>query len=295
MSETDRYLGCILGLAIGDALGYPVEFDRSPHVTDMSSPLYSDDTQMSIATAEGIIAGGTLEDVHRAYLKWLATQSDPSQRRAPGNTCISALTSGRMGTIEKPLNSSKGCGGVMRVAPAGLVCTPEIAFRKGAEYAALTHGHPTGYLSAGFLAELISRLVEAEPLDEAIYKCHLTLEKCRDSSQVNSAFFRADTVWGNNWSVKESVRALGEGWVAEEALAISLFCALRFKDNFKAGVLAGVNHAGDSDSTGCITGAILGTLLGIEAIPSTWVESVENSRSLKELAERLAAMGRSVV
>ena len=85
------------------------------------------------------------------------------------------------------------------------------------------------------------------------------------------------------------IAALGGGWVGEEAIAIALYCAARFPNDFRAGVLASVSHGGDSDSTGCICGAILGTKLGVEAIPAPWIQSVESSRYLRELGERLAA------
>jgi len=139
METLVRYVGCLLGVAIGDALGYPVEFQRhGPFiVSGMTSPWYSDDTQMTLATTEGLIkskeTGNPTAEVYREYLRWLDSQSDPSQRRAPGGTCISALSSGQMGTVENKLNDSKGCGGVMRTAPAGLACLPNAAFRYGVE------------------------------------------------------------------------------------------------------------------------------------------------------------------
>ncbi|MBN2244638.1 MAG: ADP-ribosylglycohydrolase family protein [Candidatus Aminicenantes bacterium] len=73
--------------------------------------------------------------------------------------------------------------------------------------------------------------------------------------------------------------------MGEEALAISIYCAMRYCNNFKAGVLAAVNHSGDSDSTGSITGAILGTLLGVETIPREWLEKIENASYIQKLAE----------
>jgi len=93
MEALVRYIGCLLGVAIGDALGYPVEFQRhGPFiVSGMTSPWYSDDTQMTLATTDGLIkskeTGNPTAEVYREYLRWLDSQSDPSQRRAPGGTC----------------------------------------------------------------------------------------------------------------------------------------------------------------------------------------------------------------
>jgi ADP-ribosylglycohydrolase len=79
---------------------------------------------------------------------------------------------------------------------------------------------------------------------------------------------------------------LAKGWVAEEALAISLYCALVAKD-FRDGVILAVNDDGGSDSTGSITGNLLGTLLGVEALPNEWLEPLELRDVITELANDL--------
>jgi ADP-ribosylglycohydrolase len=149
-----RYLGCLIGLAVGDALGAPAEFLSLSEIkrryggdgiSDLSEwdgfdlGSYTDDTQMSLTTAVGCIrAQQKLKDsgifqpaemVYHRYLDWLKTQNDQAQRRAPGNTCLTALRSGRMGTINERINDSKGCGGVMRTAPVGLAFGPGDAFK----------------------------------------------------------------------------------------------------------------------------------------------------------------------
>ena len=293
MTSVSRFLGCMYGLAIGDALGYPIEFQRAGPfaVTGLESALYSDDTQMSLATARGLISskehGDPTAQIYRSYVSWLAGQSDPSNRRAPGNTCISALASGRMGTLDRKLNNSKGCGGVMRVAPIGLACIPKIAFQLGVEAAAITHSHPSGYLSAGFLSELVASLSLGRGLNESLDGASETLAGWEGRFETADKVAQARKLARGPDSVEASIALLGGGWVGEEALAIAVYCALRFQDDLKAGVLASVKHGGDSDSTGCICGAILGTLLGIEAIPSDWVENVENSDLLRSTATRL--------
>ena len=80
---------------------------------------------------------------------------------------------------------------------------------------------------------------------------------------------------------------MGEGWVGEEALAIALYSALSASDDFARGVLLAVNHSGDSDSTGAITGNLLGLSLGIEAIPSQWLDELELRAEIQAVAEDL--------
>ena len=185
----DRILGCLLGGAIGDAFGYAVEFDRWPQIKErfgvrgITKPVVnddrisvSDDTQMTLFTLEALAQstdaierrdfGAIVERIRLAYLDWLGTQEESSKRRkpvgsialdpalhrrmAPGTICLAALRQGGKGTPSRPLNDSKGCGGVMRVAPIGLLTPldPAHVADLAASAAALTHGHPSGYISA---------------------------------------------------------------------------------------------------------------------------------------------------
>ena len=305
----------MLGLAIGDALGAPIEFLRLPEIkkrygkdgiTDFHEwrgfklGSFTDDTQMSLATAVGCIKAyqrwrereicHPASVVHRCYLDWLESQNDPEQRRGPGRTCLSALQSGKMGTIEDKINNSKGCGGVMRTAPVGLAFPSDRAFQEGAEYAAITHGHPSGYLTAGFLSTIVSYIIEGKTLAEAIDLCIGQLTQYDGHSETLEKIELAQKLSGSQESPEESIQAIGEGWVGEEALAISLYCSLKFSDNFERGTLAAVNHSGDSDSTGSITGAILGTLLGVESIPRLWVRKVEGSDRIKKIADDMFSL-----
>jgi ADP-ribosylglycohydrolase len=252
---------------------------------------------MSLATAQGCLnayqnqkEGMIFEpaaEVYQCYLEWFATQDDPQQRRVPGATCLSALGSGKMGTIEKKINNSKGCGGVMRTAPAGLAFSSNAALRRGAEFAAITHGHPSGYLSVGFLSEMIAHIIEGKKLEEAIERSIGTLTTYDGHEETLSFVHRALTLSASKNPVEDSIAAIGEGWVGEEALAIALYCSLKFTHDWTSGTLAAINHSGDSDSTGSITGAILGTLLGVDAIPKKWVRGVENAEKIQKIAEGL--------
>jgi ADP-ribosylglycohydrolase len=275
----------------------------------------TDDTQMTLFVGEGLVlaarAGALyrpserLRILHRAHLRWLDTQGDTSRhpsfegaaaegwlcsvrglrrRRAPGNTCLSGLRAGRMGRIEHPLNASKGCGGVMRVAPVGLALGVDDPFRLGCSVAALTHGHPTGQLAAAFLAQLVRDLVAGGSLREA---CADALEELRGwpgHEETSEAVGRALALARERAAPRpEAVEALGGGWVAEEALAIALYCAL-VAPTLPEALLLAVNHGGDSDSTGAIAGQIVGALHGEEAIPDSWLARLE----LREVVEGVA-------
>jgi ADP-ribosylglycohydrolase len=193
-----------------------------------------------------------------------------------------------MGRLEHPLNQSKGCGGVMRVAPVGLARRVDDPFRAGCEVAALTHGHPSGYLAAGFLAFALRELVAGADLQGA---CGAALEElCRWPAHeecavaVESALDAA----GSAPPRAEAVEALGLGWVAEEALSIALYCALAAPD-LEGALLLAVNHGGDSDSTGAITGQLMGATYGEEAIPPRWLEPLELREEIERTADDLLA------
>ena len=85
----------------------------------------------------------------------------------------------------------------------------------------------------------------------------------------------------------DAIHMLGEGWVAEETLAIAIYCALKYQNDFKKAVVSAVNHKGDSDSTGAVTGNILGAYLGMSAIPNEYLENLELKNVILELADDL--------
>lgn len=323
----DTYQGCLVGGAIGDALGWPIEFHHMPEIqarygkdgiTDLDikhgKAEITDDTQMTIFTADGLLKSAinkfdenTIPDMRivlNSYQDWLNTQkgqipkedkgwiskiNDLYANRAPGGTCLSALHSGQEGSIEHPLNNSKGCGGVMRVAPVGLMYykNPEIAFETGARCAALTHGHPSGYLSAGVLSGIIANLVSGNSLEDSVDNTMEILKKYEGHEDTLYLLEQAKELAHSDINSDKAIRQLGEGWCGDEAIAISVYCALKSPDNFEKALLMSVNHNGDSDSTGAITGNILGAYMGADKIPAKWKNTVELNNELNQLAQDL--------
>ena len=191
-------------------------------------------------------------------------------------TCLSAL---EQNTLQAN-NNSKGCGTVMRMAPAGLFYDPATAYELGCEFSAITHGHPTGITAGGAFAMLISYLRYGKSLAAALDLVEKHLENIPDAAETLAAIRKARTA--------KSIMQLGEGWVAEEALAIGIYCALHHTWNFKAGVLEAINIAGDSDSTGCIAGNILGVLNGENAIPEKWRKNLREYKIVSQIADDLS-------
>lgn len=341
----ERYQGCLLGGAVGDALGAPVEFMRqseirqkfgSRGITDLS-PAYgklgaiTDDTQMTLFTAEGALRAyvrGSLRGVchppsviHYAYLRWLYTQGEHKpqdkefllsgwliqqkelfSRRAPGRTCIDALRN-IVDIGQAARNDSKGCGGVMRVAPIGMLFhaltlgNPDVrseklsrAFDLGSDAAGLTHGHPTGFLTAGVMAALVFELLDGADLMTAIESVIPLLTQKSRHEETLTALRKAQSLQASDTAPDEAIRQLGQGWIAEEALAIGVYCALKARD-IEAAVIMAVNHDGDSDSTGLIAGHLLGAMQGRSAIPERWLLPLELRAIIEDMADDLATVG----
>ncbi|HYQ16230.1 MAG TPA: ADP-ribosylglycohydrolase family protein [Polyangiaceae bacterium] len=330
-----RLSGCLLGGALGDALGYPIEFERpgtallarygsaAParlrFVDSPNAGLVSDDTQMTLFTAEGLIrarlAGeaDTTRFLLGAYQRWYGTQamrpaSKPvtpprgqgllladarlHARRAPGNTCLSALAASFMGralaTVAEPPNDSKGCGAVMRSAPFGLLAERrEQAFLQARDAGVLTHGHPSGYLSAACFAALVFDLARDVPLEVALGHADALLAIEAGSEETRELLQKARAVAARGAPSVQEIEQLGGGWTGEEALAIAVAVALGV-DESNQGVAEAlwrsVAHGGDSDSTGSLVGNLLGARLGREALPPSWLAELD----LADLIERVA-------
>lgn len=206
-------------------------------------------------------------------------------RRAPGSTCLSGCSATAPGTMEDPINHSKGCGGVMRVAPIGTVVGDPFDLANAA--AAMTHGHSSGWLASGALAVMIARLMAGASKQEAVEAGLVAVRDHPRAGEVIEALEKA--IRRAEWERPSPtvVERLGAGWVAEEALAIAVYCFL-VADDFDQAIILGANHTGDSDSTASIAGQLYGAHVGESGIPDRWFEHLEMREVISDLADRLA-------
>ena len=325
--KNNKIRGSLIGGAIGDALGYQIEFKRNIKDKEITKyqddkGIISDDTQMCLFTANALLwreTRGSLKGIamppekaiYEAYLDWLDTQNNTNNHnsiswikgiselnieRAPGNTCLSALSSGKMGTIDEPINNSKGCGGIMRVAPVGLYAKDsKTAGMIGAESSAITHGHPLGILPSYILASMINMIVYnneniESALDKSIQQYYDDFNKFNkeDVDYLMELINKAKKLAKENISDVEAITSLGEGWVAEETFAIAIYSCLKYSNSFQDAIICAVNHDGDSDSTGAVAGNIIGAYLGYDAIPNYYKDNVELKDIILELADDLS-------
>ena len=372
MENIDKYRGCLLGGAAGDALGYAIEFDREEAIAarygshgirnyqldERGLAPFSDDTQMTLYTANSLLCSLAALSAHTSsgaptaidaqassgaptssdapalapatlpspaalaayapaqmaqfYVEWMYTQASPYPlaepkawisslpelfaSRAPGVTCMNACEA--MANGAKAVNNSKGCGGIMRMAPVGLINTcPGFSGvelqRLGAQLAELTHCHELGWMPAGVFAHIVSLLArdEASSVREAATQALNTLPEAFPNAhylgQLQELLRYTLRLADSDIPDLEAIHALGEGWVAEEALAIGLLCSLRHEDDFAGAITSAVNHGGDSDSTGAIAGNIVGAHLGLAGIPQRYLEHLELRDTISKIADDL--------
>ena len=354
----DKIKGCLFGGAIGDALGYPVEFISHPEIVSkygdhgiqqyefnipcekgkFKEAQISDDTQMTLYTAEAILKNPdskeeVLENIKKAYVVWMCKQTGVqpkveidldiakidalNQRRAPGATCISALESINYGN--EVYNDSKGCGAVMRIAPIGILSALKgwntgrtedffhnSTMKFAGEVAEITHHHELSTYSSAICAEIIRECLLEEQIDlvkfkEIIERALFILPTsfhgvdfylAAFEKQIKNVFNYIDDP-REDWQIIES--NLGGGWIAEEALAIALFCVARHINDFRACMVSAVNHSGDSDSTGAIAGNILGAILGYKNIPESFLTKLQNKNYIERIANNLFAIKLEIV
>ncbi len=321
-SINDKIRGSLIGGAVGDALGYEVEFLSwrsiqqkfgDSGITEYrlrnGKAVISDDTQMTLFTAVGLKnsfenkTNNPINDIYKCYIDWLKLQyskeiTNPSAwissipelavPRAPGNTCLSALRSGVCGSIENPINNSKGCGGIMRIAPIALFYDEqtniEIPTKLSAEVSAITHGHPLGYIPSAALAYIINTIVyrNYDNFESLVYESLTAVKKMfSDIKYKNSIEYLinltkyACQLAKNNENDVDNIHKIGGGWVAEETFAIAIYCVLKYETDFDKVMISSVNHSGDSDSAGAVAGNIAGAIIGYQHINQKWKDSLE--------------------
>ena len=300
-----RYEGAMLGLAVGDALGWPVEFMSLAAIRGRYGPkgllelvpsgshragTFTDDTQMSLALARAILSRGRddeakyIAEVAREFVAW---SRSPENNRAPGNTCMAGCRE-----LARDLawrapghNASKGCGTAMRTAPIGLAWhgDEERIIRMAAETSALTHGHPAAIAGGVGTALLVHWALDAVEPAEMLRRL---VERTRSiSDEFTSKIEQVPAVLDHE--PESAYAVLGDAWVADEALACALYAFWRSPNDYCSTVLTAVNMDGDSDSVGCIAGAISGAYNGAEAIPPHWRRTVEQADELVGVARQL--------
>lgn len=318
-----RRLASLIGGALGDAFGYGVAQDSLEAIRKRHGPagvrepefhrdrlIVSDETQLTLFTLEGLTRAmqvpnqsehDLLAEIRLSYQDWLASQGQGSAdgghatrllkhaalhaRRDPGATCVQALRAGGGGSPERPLNDSRESGGTLRSTPVAYMpeLSTEQAFRLGARAAALTHGHPAGYLPAGILAAAVHDVLGGKPLQTAMIHA---------GDQARGMRGHETTLRGLRAAIDASIRpytlqlpdSLGREREAGVALNIGFYAASRSQD-FREVMAIAANQDGDSDIAASVAGQLFGAMHGIEALPHAWVRCLDVLDAVCDLAD----------
>ena len=308
-----RVSGALLGLAIGDALGLPVEFE--PRKAREADPIrsmrgggtwrlepgsWSDDTALSLCLAESIVLKGfDPEDSGRRFLAWLDEGEWSAHGQAIG---VGGATYRALGRIRSGLpavlaggrgENDNGNGSLMRILPASawLAALPEPARLRGiAAYSAVTHGHPRSILACWLHCLVSARLLAGEPPREAYERA---MEEARSQLDALPASLRAESgayarVLDGNLASLPAASIRASGYVVH-CLEASLWCLATTSD-FSSCVLAAVNLGEDADTTGAVAGGLAGLAYGRASLPADWASALSRSGEIEALSAKLAAL-----
>ncbi|TFF88261.1 MAG: hypothetical protein EU549_03365 [Promethearchaeota archaeon] len=313
--------GCYWGLALGDALGKPVEFDDISQIKSQYGPsgiqdlmnyaIWTDDTEMIIAVSRALLRMGNSETIKtldddrigktfaEEFIKWF---DNPGH--APGNTCKSSVYSliknGAETWRNSGNNNSKGCGTAMRAAPIGIWFADSIEselpkgqgeihklLRKISQIQSeITHGHKgatAAALASSYSVALAINKIHPKDMIDPIERYCKNIHTDFDEA-INRIRVALDKIMSGEFKTDlEALHFIGKGWVGEEAFSMALYCAIRYPLDLKECLRTAVNHSGDSDSVGCIAGSIIGAYNGIEIVPNDWVEKLAENNRIQKL------------
>jgi ADP-ribosylglycohydrolase len=321
----------LLGAAVGDSLGAPVdqldldgirEAYGTEGIVDLAAAYgrrgaITHLTQLTLFSVDGLIRAQVRRDIgawhpptdlHRAYLRWAATQRDwgPDERRKddgwlareewlyarrdPTRALLIGLGDETMGTLDHPKNPAEaGPEAAARSAPFGLLVgwEPQLVLQLAVECAAQTHGHPVACLSAGAYAVVVHALARGESLDGAVQRALALLAARPGHPPVSDALQHALGAVRQGMPTPARVAELVGDGTAEGLLGAAVYCALVGED-VRHGLCLAVNHDGPSAATGALTGGLLGALHGETALPPAWLAELEGRPTLLELADDFA-------
>lgn len=298
--------GMLLGLATGDALGVPVEFEsrmrlRSEPVKDMRAfgswhqpaGTWSDDTSLTIAAMESIARLGKIDyqDIMENFLRWYEQDAFTAtgERFDIGNTTYAAIMRFKQ-KFSPPTQcgltdeSSNGNGSLMRILPAtlylygkhGKIAGDELKIVH--EFSAMTHGHMISRMACGIYSLIAAKLLDGKNISEA-FACGMEEAKTFYGSDATFANFNKLT--DKNFAALPEDKISSSGYVVS-TLEAALWCLLNTAD-YKSLALKAVNLGGDTDTTAAVAGGLAGIIYGVESIPAEWLSILKRRDYLEQI------------
>jgi ADP-ribosyl-[dinitrogen reductase] hydrolase len=305
-SVEDRFVGCLLGVAIGDALGMPVEgwpreairmhyrvlsdFQPSPP-RGLRAGQFTDDTQMMLMHAESIVATGRIDgdDLARRFVGWLRS----GDVRGIGGSTLQSIRRLERGMHWRESGQTgefaAGNGVAMRIAPVGLFDCQHIKRLKQdvRTASAITHRNPEALAGGLAVAYAVARLASEETEPTTVIE--ETIGFVGDS-EVSRNLQRAQRLLESDAPAAEALAALGTSGYVVHTVGSAFYCFVRTPGNFKQTIIEAVMAGHDTDTTGAVAGALSGAYNGSQGIPQRWLEQVEDRERIEELARQIHAL-----
>jgi len=295
-----KFLGCLLGTAIGDALGAKWEgrgMSRSEDIVSLAEKLeqliYTDDTHMAIGVAESLIERNGFDGEHMAQTFIKNYEAEPWRGYGPGPPRIFRMIRDGEAWYSAAnklyRGGSFGNGSAMRVAPVGLLYSRNLEKLREVAYqsSSITHYHELGKEGAALQACAVALALNT-PSDEDIEK-EAFLSRFQDFVQnrlYREKLAQIRELLGEQDKAK-AVAVLGNGIEALKSVPTAIYCFLRQTQSYEDTVIYAISLGGDTDTIAAMAGAISGAYLGIKAIPSEWRAKLENREHIESLAEGL--------
>lgn len=302
----NKVKGCFLGLAVGDALGVPVEFRRREFLKEnpvlemtgfgaWNQPpgTWSDDSSMTFCLAESLVTAYDLHDIASNFVRWYKDGYWGAHHKLFDIGGTTRLSLARVAAGEDPMFSgeygeeSNGNGSLMRIAPAALYFSnhpKEDFYQRIKEISNITHAHFRSVFSCFIFSMYLKRLFAGEEKFQAFtYACHEVNEFATACDFNRSELNLFHRILNQTIAKAEEGTINSYGYVLD-TLESSIWCFLN-TDTFSEAVLKAVNLGGDTDTTGCVTGALAGLYYGIDAIPSHWLEVLARKNDILKLSE----------
>lgn len=295
-----KFLGCLVGTAIGDALGAGREgmgMSGSEDIVSLAEKLgqliYTDDTHMTIGIAESLIENKGFDGEHMAQTFIRNYEAEPWRGYGPGPPIIfgmiksgEAWDSAANGLYR---GGSFGNGSAMRVAPVGLLYSHNLEKLREIAYqsSSITHSHELGKQGAALQACAVALALNTSSDEEIDREAFLSgLQDFIRDRLYKEKVARIRELLGEQDKAKV-VAVLGNGIEAPRSVPTAIYCFLRQPQSYKDTVIYAISLGGDTDTIAAMAGAISGAYLGIEAIPSEWRAKLENREYIETLAEKL--------
>jgi poly(ADP-ribose) glycohydrolase ARH3 len=296
----DKFRGCLLASALGDAIG-EIAFFRSSRMA-LQEELrtgnqlrYTDDTAMAIGLAESITRRGSLESRNLGDTFRSNFLREPWRGYASGPPTVFSMVSDLGISYTEAASrlfggtGSFGNGAAMRIGPVGAFYYDSPRLYEQVRIAsAVTHAHPVGIDGAAVLAKAVALAVGLTPSKSlSATKIAVELITFARTDVITEKLNQVNGLISANADPAQAAMTLGQGVAVQESMPFALYSFLHNPHSFKDCLHCAVLNGGDRDTLGAMACAISGAYLGERALPKNWLEKLENVKQIRRLAVKL--------